>query len=319
MKQEHGGNLRYLARQAGIPENALLDFSANLNPLGPPEWYRALINAKLNETQHYPDPECLALREAATERYGAGIEEILPGNGSSELIHLLPRLFLSSRAVILSPAYSEYALACKAAGLMIQKVLLKEETGFTFQPGLLSPLLRKGDLVLIGQPNNPTGAISDADDLRELALRHPSVTFVIDEAFADFVVEMDSLTKRRPANVLVLLSLTKFFAMPGLRLGCAIGEPAIIKRMKELLPPWSVNTLAQAVGVEALKDKSYAEQTRQYVRRQREDLTRELRAIDALTVYAGEANFVLVRIDSKNGCAATGRRTTEERCCHPSL
>jgi len=86
--------------------------------------------------------------------------------------------------------------------------------------------------------------------------------------------------------------------MPGLRLGCAIGEPAIIRRMKELLPPWSVNTLAQAVGVEALNDKSYAEHTRQYVRKQRETLTHELRTFDGLTVYAGEANFVLVRIDS---------------------
>jgi len=298
MQQEHGGNLRHLARQAGIPEDALLDFSANLNPLGPPEWYRALINASLHETQHYPDPEYLALREAAAERYGTGIEEILPGNGSSELIHLLPRLFLSSRAVIMAPAYSEYALACRAAGLMIKKVLLKEETGFKFQPGLLEPVLRTNDLVFIGQPNNPTGSLCDADALRALALRHPSVTFVMDEAFADFVEGMDSLTKRRPVNVLVMLSLTKFFAMPGLRLGCAIGEPAIIRRMKELLPPWSVNTLAQAIGVEALKDKSYAEHTRQYVRDQRETLTTELRAIDGLTVYTGEANFVLVRIDS---------------------
>jgi L-threonine-O-3-phosphate decarboxylase len=299
MKQEHGGNLRQLASQAGIPENALLDFSANLNPLGPPEWYRALINARLHETQHYPDPEYLALREAAAERYGTGIEEVLPGNGSSELIHLLPRLFPSSRAVIMVPAYSEYALACKAAGLMIEKILLKEETGFKFQPGLLEPVLRTNDLVFIGQPNNPTGSLCDADALRALALQHPSVTFVMDEAFADFVEGMDSLTKRRPVNVLVMLSLTKFFAMPGLRLGCAIGEPAIIRRMKELLPPWSVNTLAQAVGVEALNDKSYAEHTRQYVRKQRETLTHELRTFDGLTVYAGEANFVLVRIDSK--------------------
>ena len=299
MKQEHGGNLRHLATQAGIPEDVLLDFSANLNPLGPPEWYRALINSRLHETLHYPDPECLALREAAKERYGTGIEEVLPGNGSSELIHLLPRLFPSSRAVIMAPAYSEYTLACKRAGMMIEKVILKEETGFKFQPGLLEPVLRKNDLVFIGQPNNPTGEICDADALRELALRHPSVTFVMDEAFADFVVEMDSLTKRRPANVLVMLSLTKFYAMPGLRLGCAIGEPAIIRRMKELLPPWSVNTLAQAVGVAALKDKSYAEHTRKYVREQREALTHELQDIDGLTVYTGEANFVLVRIDKK--------------------
>ena len=296
MKQAHGGNLRYLASRAGIPKDTLLDFSANLNPLGPPEWYRALVNSRLRETLHYPDPECVSLREAAAAYYGAGIEEILPGNGSSELIHLLPRLFPSSRAVIMAPAYSEYALACKTAGLAIEKIILKEENGFVFKPGHLVPVLQKNDLVFIGRPNNPTGALCDADGLRALAQRHSSVTFIIDEAFADFVVGMDSLTKRRPANVLVMLSLTKFFAIPGLRLGCVVGDSAIIKRMKELLPPWSVNTLAQAVGVEALKDKSYAELTRAYVRQQREALTNELRTIAGLTIYPGEANFLLIRI-----------------------
>ena len=106
--------------------------------------------------------------------------------------------------------------------------------------------------------------LCNADALRDMALRNASVTFVIDEAFAAFVEGMDSLTHRRPPNVIVLLSFTKFFAIPGLRLGCAIADPAIISRIRTMMPPWSVNTLAQAVGEKAMEDEEYARKTKAY-------------------------------------------------------
>lgn len=296
MEYGHGGHLRKLASRAGIPAGDLLDFSANLNPLGPPEWYRALVSSRLGETVHYPDPECLSLLEAAASRYSVGKEEILPGNGSSELLYLLPRLFPSSRALIPVPAYGDYAAAARAAGLAVEKMLLKEEEGFVLDPVRLERHLQDGDLVFIGRPNNPTGTLCHADALRQAARRHPAATFVVDEAFADFVPGMDSLTQRRPPNVIVLLSLTKFFAIPGLRLGCAVGDPDVIGRMRDIMPPWSVNTLAQAVGTEALKDDAYARRTRELVRKEREALAAALAALGGLTVYPGEANFLLVRL-----------------------
>ncbi len=155
-------------------------------------------------------------------------------------------------------------------------------------------------LVILGQPNNPTGITVEAKAIRRMAQRHPSSWFVIDEAFADFIEGLDSLTRDRPSNVIVLRSFTKFFAIPGLRLGWALADPEIAKKVRAVLPPWSVNTLAQKVGEAALSDRTYAEQTRALVKKLREDLRLTLEGLPGLKVYPGESNFLLIRIDLKN-------------------
>ncbi len=127
---------------------------------------------------------------------------------------------------------------------------------------------------------------------------------MVDEAFGDFVEDFDSLTVRRPANVVVLLSLTKIFAIPGLRTGCAVGDPLLIQRLLELQPPWSVNTLAQAVSTAALRDTEYVQQTRTYVTQQREKLFAALNSLPGITVYPGHANFLLARL-SRTGMNAS--------------
>ena len=120
---------------------------------------------------------------------------------------------------------------------------------------------------------------------------------MVDEAFGDFVEDFDSLTRQRPANVIVLLSLTKIFAIPGLRTGCAVGDPALIQRLLELQPPWSVNTLAQEVSTAALRDREFAQRTRTYVTSERNKLFTELTALPRVTVYPGQANFLLARLN----------------------
>jgi histidinol-phosphate/aromatic aminotransferase/cobyric acid decarboxylase-like protein len=153
---------------------------------------------------------------------------------------------------------------------------LREQDKFRLNLGSLETMLRGGELVFIGQPNNPTGMPCDPDSIRTLAARHPDTRFVIDEAFADFVEDLDRLSRNRPANVVVLLSLTKIFAIPGLRLGCAIADASIVKRLRELQTPWSVNVLAQAVGTAALQDREYVLRTQRYVSQQRSYLIEEL-------------------------------------------
>ena len=303
MEERHGGNLRQLVSMTGIAQGAIVDFSANLNPLGPPAWLRPVISAHLDEVVHYPDPDCLSLVKAAAIRYGVREAEIIAGNGSTEHIYLIPRAISRARAVVPVPAYIDYAVAAGLAGLAVEKFSLKEEDGFAMDLNVLESSLRGDEMVFIGQPQNPTGLLCSGESLRGLARRNPSSLFVVDEAFADFVDEMDSLTHNRPANVIVLCSLTKFYAIPGLRLGLAIGDPAIIGRMKEMSPPWSVNTLAQAVGEAALKDEAYARQTVAYVRQQRMNLTEALQSMSCLTVYPGKANYLLVRIDRKDRTA----------------
>ena len=137
--------------------------------------------------------------------------------------------------------------------------------------------------------------------LRDLASRHPHTIFVSDEAFADFAPEAETLIESgRPANIVILKSLTKFYAMPGLRLGGVVAAPELIRRLRDRTPPWSVNTLAQAVGAAALRDTAYAEETLRFVRDRREGLFAALQALPGLTVYPGTANFLLLRSDRRN-------------------
>jgi histidinol-phosphate/aromatic aminotransferase/cobyric acid decarboxylase-like protein len=283
--------MRLLAQAAGKPEREIIDFSANLNPLGPPEWLRARISSKISDLVHYPDPESSALVEAIAEHHGVAPEEIITGNGSSELLYLIPRA-LGNRCIIPVPSYVDYARASLVAGKEIFSLPLREEEGFALNLDSLKTGLVGGELVFIGQPNNPTGTICDAEALRELAKSHPSTVFVVDEAFADFVENLDRLTRNRPPNIIVLLSLTKIFAMPGLRLACAIADRAIIRRLRELQPPWSVNALAQAVGASALRDREYLERTRSHVREQRERFIRN--RLERSHRLSGYANFLLV-------------------------
>jgi len=296
---EHGGNIRKLAEASGQPAKELLDFSANINPLGPPEWLRSLISSQLSSIVHYPDPDCSLLKASISYRYGVREEEVLVGNGSSEIIYILPRALPFARALIPVPSYADYGKAVALTGKPMEKIFLQGEA-FQLDLFLFDSKLGGDEIVFIGQPNNPTGLLVDSTALRTLAIKHRSTIFVIDEAFLDFVVEADSLIWNRPPNVIVLRSLTKFYAIPGLRLGFAIGEQEMIKKIKMAMPPWSVNTIAQAVGEKALKDESYAVQTRAFVQEERGFLLNELKSLSGLRVYPGRANFLLVRIDRKD-------------------
>ena len=299
MRERHGGNLKHLSELAGLPQRDILDFSANINPLGPPEWLRPLISAQISSVIHYPDPDCSSLIEAISARYEVAAEEVLVGNGSSEILYLLPRALQADRAVIPVPAYVDYAHAAELSGMRVEKVILKEAEGFAPDLSAIESRLRGDELVFIGQPNNPTGLSCDGEALRRLASRNGSTIFIVDEAFADFVEGIDRLPVNRPSNVIVLCSFTKAYAIPGMRLGCMIADPDMIRQVRRLMPPWSVNTFAQAVGEVALRDEEYLKRTREFVREQRELLSHELRSISGLTVYLGQANFLLVRMDRK--------------------
>lgn len=297
MDYGHGGNIKVLAESAGLEAKDLLDFSANINPLGPPQWLRPLINSQIDSLVHYPDPTCSQLTSAIAEHYQVKEEEVLVGNGSTELIYQIPRALGCTSALIPVPSYRDYVQAAEQSGMVVEKIFLEEEDEFRLDLALLMTRLKDHGLVIIGQPNNPTGMTVDPKAFRRMAQDHPSSLFMIDEAFADFIGDLDSLTHDRPSNVIVLRSFTKFFAIPGLRLGWALADPEIAQKVRHLLPPWSANTLAQKVGEAALKDVAYAEQTRVAVKEFREDLRLKLQSLSGLKVYPGESNFLLIRLD----------------------
>ena len=301
----HGGNLKQLALEAGRDPGDILDFSANINPLGMADWVRPVISRHVSDLVHYPDPDATALTEAAARRYHTRPDEILTGNGSAELINLLALTAGTPRAVIPVPSYSDYSRAARLAGMEIIDHPLDEGDGFALDPAALAPLLDSPATVFIGQPNNPTGRLCPVAALRSLTQAHPASLFIVDEAFGDFVEGFDSLTHDRPPNVVVLLSLTKIFAIPGLRLGCAVAEAGLVRKVREHQPLWSVNTLAQAVGVAALQDAAYVARSRSLVTLERSWLTTALSQIPGLVIYPGSANFLLVKLTTSTLDAPT--------------
>lgn len=287
-----------LALAAGKSMEDILDFSANINPLGAPEWLRPLISRQIGSLVHYPDPQCIELRNAIAEKFAISPDEVIAGNGSTEILYLLPRVLHASRAIIPVPSYLDYATAAELGGMQVEKMPLMEEEEFVLNIPRLAQQLRGGEIVIVGRPNNPTGFFCNDNELRKLALDHPDTTFIVDESFINFIDGAESLITNRPSNVVVLFSLTKFYAIPGLRLGFAVADRRIIDELYKIMPPWSVNTIAQAVGTAAVKDTAYAAESRKFVLEERQWLQNELSKMPDLKIYPGSANFLFVKINS---------------------
>lgn len=295
-KFAHGGNVRRMAERAGCLPDELLDFSANVNPLGPPPWLGQVVGQAMQGVVSYPDPDCHDLLMAAAETYKVWPTQVLAGNGASELLFCLAGLGGYGRALIPSPAYVDYARACKAHRLKVMELPMTDDFRVNFPA--LGPLLTTPSLVFLCNPNNPTGTTFSSADLREVASMFPKSRFIVDESFAEFLPEgTDRLIRNRPSNVVTVLSLTKFFAIPGLRLGLAFGDPDVILRLKQAMPAWSVNLLAQKVGVRCLRDRQYAAYTREQTALLRENLASGLRQVPGIRVLPGEANYLLCRME----------------------
>ncbi len=291
----HGGNIHRLARERPPGSKALLDFSANINPLGPPTWLRALVNRRLSMLVHYPDPDCHDLVAAIGKRYRVPTSWVIPANGTTELLYLLPRLLQPRPVVLPVPSYIDYYQVFARNGFPIRFWQLDEANGFAVDIDRLGESLRGGELVLFGNPANPAGSLAPDAAILALAERCPGTLFIIDEAFHDFTADFQTVGGRLD-NLLTLNSLTKFFALPGLRIGFGLFPPAIAADLSSEMPPWSVNALAQEVAVRALDDDDYCRQSRLYCREQRREFQQRLAALPAVTVYDSAANYVLLKL-----------------------
>ena len=301
----HGGDVYHLARTMGLDLKELLDFSANINPLGFPPGIPGAIQEALPEIVHYPDRRCQELKEelAAYHRLRAG--EILVGNGSTELIYLVARTLRPRKALIVAPAFSEYEHGLNAGGVPVAFHLTTEAQNFTLdQP--LDP--QAADLVFLAHPASPSGALLAPDLLLELAARLEAAGshLLLDEAFIDFVEEASFKTRLAQfPRVLILRSFTKFFAIPGMRLGYLLGAAALIDRLAAVQEPWSVNTLAQAMGRACLRDADYMDRSRALVRREREYLMEGLKALPGLQPFPSAVNYLLVKLTRPDFTAAS--------------
>lgn len=292
---EHGGNIHKVLRETKDGKKAILDFSANINPIGPPEWFRPLISSQLTNLIHYPDPESTDFIKAISEHTGIAGEQIVVGNGTTELLYLITRILPVKRALIPVPSYVDYVRAAKLGGLNVATFLMSEREGFALDCSALLAEIRPGDLVIIATPNNPTGKTVSSDSLLTLVHDCPQSTFLIDEAFLEFLDDRQSLGGKA-ANVLTLNSMTKFYGVPGLRIGYAILPTPLAQMARENLPPWTVNSLAQEFGARALQDIHYQDTSRTVCRELRHELTAELGCFRQLKVYPASANYLFVKI-----------------------
>ena len=303
----HGSIRPSELRALGLEPSQVVDFSASISPLGPPPGlWEALQQVDLTT---YPDPENLALREELSRRLGTPVETILVGNGSTEIIHLLARAFLTpsggetaKSALLLTPTYGEYLGACRLAGASIFNC------NASFHPEAASPFswdledvaehiaAQRAALTFVCNPNNPTGVYLDEPAIRLLseAADEAGGLLVIDEAYVNFVTDRwDSLHLIGGSPVVVLRSMTKDYALTGLRLGYAVASPEVIGRLASFQPDWSVNSLAQAAGLHALNDDSYLARAREAVQRSKQMLTDRLTE-SGYGVLPSPANFLLV-------------------------
>jgi threonine-phosphate decarboxylase len=289
----------------GITPAEILDFSASINPLGPSPLVREAVTAALDRVVHYPEMGSPSLCEALAAFHGIPADCIAVANGSTELIHLIPRFtgMKSGRALIVSPAFSEYAHALELAGWSYDYLNLSPDNRFALDGAEADAMLARGyDLFFLCNPGNPTGKIHGHDEiaaLTETCRRHDSL-FVLDEAFIDFTEERSAkqLVSEND-NLLILRSMTKFFGFPGLRVGYALASPRIAAGIRRLLPPWGVGVLAEAAALAALTDNGHCLRTKEYVAGERQRLAKQLANIPALQVFPGAANYLLVQIHNE--------------------
>lgn len=236
----------------------------------------------------YPEPGSATLRQAIAAHHGVDPESVLVTNGACEAIELIMATRPPGRVVVLVPAFSEYEDAARAWGHEVVTIAAGEDACFRWDFARIDA--GRDDLVVLGNPANPTGVISELPEL--------SATLVVDECFAGFVE--DPVTAIGRPRTLVVRSLTKTYACPGLRLGYVVGAVGPLRARQ---PAWSVGRLAQVAGVAALRDAAYLTFTREFVQRRRDELLRGLRAIPGIHVVPPSANFIFFRVPQARAIA----------------
>jgi threonine-phosphate decarboxylase len=307
LDRQHGGAVDEWSHRAGIDPGELIDFSASINPLGPPSAARQAFIESFEEISRYPAPYGAKLKHALAAHHGIDPAEVLIGNGSTQLIYILCAALRPRTALVVGPAFSEYANALSLVGAEIRHLAFTAEENFQFsRERFMAAWEKDWDVIFLATPNSFTGRLIPKPMLKALA--HAALAsqrlVVVDEAFIDFV-ESESIKTmvRQNPYLLVLRSLTKFYALPGLRLGYLLGAAPRVAEIAAHQEPWSVNGPALNVARACLEDRPFAEKTCRWLTAERAFLFKELTAIDKFHPIPSDANFLLVEIEG-HGAAA---------------
>ena len=323
----HGGNIYKVFREKNIKE--ILDYSSNINPYGIPESLKKRITENLEVLERYPDPDYVELRQKLANLNKVNLSDIILGNGATEIIFLFMKVINPKKILIVSPTFGEYERAVKATEISgdtvdlscsngdnknienkkieIEYFELKESDDFKLNiENLKNELENKYDLLIICNPNNPTGKflkLAQTEEILKECNKYDTKLF-IDEAFIEFLSDgmKESIinTEENKKNLFVTRAFTKFFAIPGLRLGYGMYfDKELEQKISEKKEPWSVNNIAEMAGLTVLDDTEYIGKTLKWITEEKIYMYEKLNEISGIKVYETEVNFITGKIDEK--------------------
>ncbi|PKM79501.1 MAG: threonine-phosphate decarboxylase [Firmicutes bacterium HGW-Firmicutes-13] len=305
LQMNHGGNIWEFIRK-GIELEDIIDFSASINPFGPPDWVQTAIHDSIKFIRHYPDPEQRELMAGLSDFLGIKQEYIIVGNGATEAIYLLANFLQRKNILIPSPTFSEYEMACLANDAFLRFPEMRQETGLTDFCLPIDDILQElpwADAIWICNPNNPTGKLIEHSMLIALldTVVKTDTLVIVDESFLMFVASYkdESLltVMDKYPNLIIISSLTKFFCIPGIRIGyMATSNAVILNKLKKQMPPWSVNIFAQEIVPGMLRDEEFIARSRGLIKKASDEFFKELSTIKTLKVYPSTANFFLIKL-----------------------
>lgn len=302
MNLGHGGNVEEIKRIYGLKENEIIDFSANINPLGISERVKEAMIKGINSIERYPDITYYELKKEISDFEKVALENIVLGNGAAEVIFNVVRGIKPKKALIVAPTFSEYEDALNSVECEVNHYVLKDN--YSVDNEFLEEIKEELDIIFLCNPNNPTGALIEKDfSLKVLEkAKKMNVIVVFDESFLDFVEDnykyslIEELDNFK--NLIIVKSLTKLFAFPGIRLGYGLSSNNnVIEKINSVGTPWSVNTVADYAGREALKDVEYIKNSVAYIKKENEFLYNGLEKFKDITTFKGAVNFIFFKLN----------------------
>lgn len=306
-KFQHGGRIYDAQGAAGD----WLDFSANINPLGLSEKIRRTLAENLGGIINYPDPEATELKTAISRRFKVREENLVLLNGAAEFFYLYLNVLRPKKILIPVPSFSDYERAARSVGCAAEFFFTEETENFRLDIKKLRAKIKScgADCLIIARPNNPTGNIISLEEISELAR---AVPLLVDESFIDFL-PIESARTLVNEKISVVQSLTKIFAIPGLRLGFAVVEKNFAERLNFAKDVWNVNFLAQKAGVAALTDEKFLQETRAWLAEEKIFFAEKLSAIDGIKIFPPSVNFILFRLEAEEVANYLLKKLREEK------
>lgn len=305
-KWKHGGNVYEVRRNQGLDSKQILDFSANINPLGVPESLKRELVAAIEDIIHYPDPDYYELKSNISQYVSLNRDYIQVGNGAIELLYMLVEYLSPQNASVIAPGFIEYERSLKRYNANINWINLKEENDYKLSiEEVFNNISNETDLVILCNPNNPTGHLIKKEEIISMIeiCKNNNCSILIDESFIDFVGSEESVIEYIESydKLYILRSMTKFFAIPGLRLGFLLtSNKGIHKWCDSFRTPWMINHLANVAGISVLKNMDYINKTIKLIPELRLELSEALKNNKKLKIYNGFANYIFIRVEEQN-------------------